>query len=53
MKRKASEKIVWNYGIDDSFVRESYEKEDGYVPIIVKVTLKMDSDTLQLKKIMD
>ena len=46
MKRKANGKIVWNYGINDSFVRESYEKEDGYVPISVKVTLKMESDTL-------
>ena len=53
MKRTASGKIVWNYGMDDSFVRESYEKEDGYVPISVKVTLKNESDTLELKKIID
>ena len=53
MKRKASGKIVWNYGINDSFIRESYEKEEGYVPISVIVTLEMESDTLELKKIMD
>lgn len=53
IKRKASGKMVWNYSINDSFVRESYEKEDGYVPISVKVTLEMESDTLELKKIMD
>lgn len=51
--RKASGKLIWNYSIEDSFVRESYEKEDEYVPISVKVTLKMESDTLELKKIMD
>lgn len=53
MNRQLSEKLIWNYEFNGSFVRESYEKEAGYVPIEITVTLRMDSDTLELSKIMN
>lgn len=53
MKRQLSEKVIWNYKFNDLFVRESYEKEAGYVPIEIAVVLRRESDTLRLSKIMD
>lgn len=53
MNRKLSEKLIWNYTHDDSFVRESYEKKEGYAPIEIIVTLQRESDTLYLSKVMD
>ncbi len=53
MRRQLSDKVIWNYRLNDSFVRESYEKKEGYVPIEIVVTLRRESDTLDLSKIMD
>lgn len=53
MDRQESEKVIWNYGLSNSFVRESYEKKEGYTSIQTVVTLHRKSDTLELRKIMD
>ncbi|MCZ4409068.1 hypothetical protein O3Q51_09625 [Cryomorphaceae bacterium 1068] len=53
MGRRFSEKIIWNYAFDGTFVRESYKKEEGYAPVEVVLTVRLNSDTLELRKIMD
>lgn len=53
MNRQVSKKVIWNYKLNDSFVRESYEKKDKYVPIEITMTLRRESNTLELSKIMD
>lgn len=53
MNRELSEKTIWNYKHNESFIRESYEKKDGFIPIQIIVTLQKASDTLDLRKIMD
>jgi len=53
INRKVNIKEIWNYRFDDSYVRESIEIKDGYVPVEITVTLRKKSDTLVLSVIMD
>ena len=51
--RKRPNKISINYFRDDYFYREYYEKNEGYVPIEISISLKKNNDTLELQRIED
>ncbi len=46
-------KITWNYLIEDEFIKEYYYKKDGFVPVSITISLKLDSDTVIIKRIED
>jgi hypothetical protein len=46
-------RIIWNYKRNGEFVREFYYKENNYVPISMCVSVKLNSDTLIIKRIED
>jgi predicted PurR-regulated permease PerM len=53
VNRNVNIKEIWNYKFDNSYVRESIEIKDEYVPVEITVKLRKNSDTLGLSVIMD
>jgi hypothetical protein len=44
---------IANYKYKDEYVRESYYKKDNYVPIVLVVSLKKDSKSIEYERIED
>ncbi|TDX86759.1 hypothetical protein [Epilithonimonas xixisoli] len=51
--RKIPNKTSINFQKNNIFYREYYEKEQGYVPIEISISLTKNSDTLELQRIED
>jgi len=49
----ANSKIIANYSFSEKYIKESYEKKKGFVPVTVMVILNKKSNNLEIRRIED
>jgi len=52
-KNNESSKIIANYSFSEKYIKESYEKKKGFVPVTVMVILNKKSNNLEIRRIED